>query len=516
MRTNRVLVIGAGVGGLSAAIGLAARGCEVIVLERATAPGGKLRQIVIDGKGIDAGPTVLTMRWVLEELFAEGGARLDDWLTLRPVDTLARHAWSNGTRLDLFASVERSAQAVGEFAGSAEAQRFLAFCARAEAIYRTLENSFLRAPRPTPWSLARAAGWRGLPDLWRIAPFVSMWRALGRYFHDPRLRQLFGRYATYCGSSPFQSAGVLMLVAHVEQQGVWIVDGGMVRIAETLSALAERLGASIRCSAGVAQIIVRDGRACGVQLDNGERIEADAVVSNVDIAALGSGLFGDAARGAVRPLPPAARSLSALTWNMLAESGDFPLVRHNVFFSDDYASEFSDIFQQRRLPATPTVYICAQDRGDAGDAAPGGSERLFCLVNAPPVGDGGRDGSPFTPLEIDRCQTQSFALLQRCGLTLTPTQAPVLTTPVEFNALFPATGGALYGPASHGWRASFLRPGARSRLPGLYLSGGSTHPGPGAPMAALSGRLAAASVLADLSSTRRSVPVATAGGMSTH
>ncbi|WP_153114722.1 1-hydroxycarotenoid 3,4-desaturase CrtD [Rhodocyclus tenuis] len=511
MRTNRVLVIGAGVGGLSTAIGLAAHGCEVIVLERATAPGGKLRQVLIGGQGIDAGPTVLTMRWVLEELFAEGGARLDDWLTLRPVETLARHAWSDGQRLDLFADTRRSAEAIGEFAGGAEAQRFRAFCARAEAIYRTLENSFLRAPRPTPWSLAQAAGWRGLPDLWRIAPFVSMWRSLGRYFHDPRLRQLFGRYATYCGSSPFRSPAVLMLVAHVEQQGVWIVDGGMVRIAETLAALAARLGASIRCDAGVAEIIVRDGRACGVQLDNGERIEADAVVSNVDVAAIGEGLFGEASRAAVRRLPSSARSLSALTWNMLAECRDFPLVRHNVFFSDDYASEFSDIFQQRRLPVTPTVYVCAQDRGDADEVTPSGSERLFCLVNAPATGDGG----PFTPLEIDRCQTQSFALLQRCGMTLTPTQAPVLTTPAEFNALFPATGGALYGPASHGWRASFLRPGSRSRLPGLYLSGGSTHPGPGAPMAALSGRLAAASVLADLSSTRRSVPVATAGGMST-
>lgn len=396
MRTNRIVVIGAGVGGLATAIGLAARGCEVIVLERGKAPGGKLRQVIIDGRGIDAGPTVLTMRWVFDELFADGGASLDDWLTLRPVETLARHAWTADERLDLFADIGRSAEAIGDFAGSAEAARFRAFCARAEAIYRTLEHSFLRAPRPTPWSLARAAGWRGLPDLWRIAPFSSMWRSLGRYFHDPRLRQLFGRYATYCGSSPFQSAGVLMLVAHVEQQGVWIVDGGMVRIAETLAALAERLGASIRCQADVTQVIVRDGRACGVLLANGERIKADAVVANVNIAAIGSGLFGDAARGAVRPLPASARSLSALTWNMLAECRDFPLIRHNVFFSQDYASEFTDIFRQRRLPATPTVYVCAQDRGDAGEATPSGCERLFCLVNAPATGDSG----PFTPWRL--------------------------------------------------------------------------------------------------------------------
>ncbi|NBB82328.1 MAG: CrtD protein, partial [Alphaproteobacteria bacterium] len=171
------------------------------------------------------------------------------------------------------------------------------------------------------------------------------------------------------------------------------------------------------------------------------------------------------------------------------------------------------IFRHRRKPEEPTVYVCAQDRGDEPAAAPDGPERLFCLINAPAVGD--RPGA-FDETEIARCRERTLSLLARCGLHLTPDPAAtVATTPRDFDRLFPATGGALYGQVSHGWKASFERPGARTRIPGLYLAGGSVHPGAGVPMATLSGRLAADSLLADYASTRRSVRVAMPGGTST-
>ena len=233
-------------------------------------------------------------------------------------------------------------------------------------------------------------------------------------------------------------------------------------------------------------------------LADGQRIDADAVICNGDSNAVATGLFGDIG-AAVKPTAPGERSLSALTWAALTVPEGFPLLRHSVFFSGDYRAEF-DALKRGRLPTEPTVYVCAQDRADT-DAAPSTPERLLCLVNAPATGDAGQP----TPEEIARCAERTLHQLRRCGLTLRfdpPTT--VTTAPAQFGTLFPATGGALYGPNAHGWAASFRRPGARTKLPGLYLAGGSTHPGPGVPMAALSGRLAASALMADLASTARS------------
>jgi 1-hydroxycarotenoid 3,4-desaturase len=521
MSTPRVIVIGAGIGGLVSALDLAAQGIEVLVFERASRPGGKLREVTLGGVAMDAGPTVFTMRWVLEELFDSIGLNLADHLGLQPVSVLARHAWAGDQRLDLYADTTRSAEAMGDFAGAADARGYLEFCVRARRIYRSLESPFLRGTRPTPLSLARRVGLRGLPELMRISPFTSMWSELGRYFRDPRLRQLFGRYATYCGSSPFLSPATLMLVAHVEQEGVWLVDGGMHRIATTLATLARQRGATLRFDAPVDEILCHDGRACGVRLPGGEAVLADAIVFNGDVAALASGHFGSAVHAASAPVAPGQRSLSALTWNLLAEARGFPLSRHTVFFSTDSAREFDDIFGHAELPTTPSVYVCAQDRTD-DDADCHVAERLLLIVNAPATGD----TRPFTPEELARCEARTFQTLTRCGLRVRHEPENMFrTAPQDFERLFPATGGALYGQASHGWAASFRRPGARSRMPGLYLAGGSVHPGPGLPMAALSGRQAAASVLADRHSfaprpsrppsTPTSPPAAMPGGTST-
>jgi 1-hydroxycarotenoid 3,4-desaturase len=478
-----------------------------------------MRRVTLGGAAMDAGPTVFTMRWVFDELFDAIGERLTDHIGLRPVDVLARHAWSADQRLDLFADRDRSADAIGSFAGAAASRGYLEFCERAARIYRTLEQPFLRGSRPNPVTLAGRVGLKRLPDLLSISPFATLWDELGHYLDDPRLRQLFGRYATYCGSSPYLAPATLMLVAHVEQQGVWMVDGGMHQVAQSLAALARRRGATLRFDAAVDEIIVRDGRACGVRLADGEEIAASAVVFNGDVAALAGGLLGDSVDRSVPVMEPQQRSLSALTWNLLARTGGFPLSRHTVFFSDDYAREFDDILVHGRLPSAPTVYVCAQDRQDDGSGAAGAPERLLLIVNAPATGDAAH---PFTDEELARCESQVFRLMARCGLRIERlAERSLMTTPQGFERLFPGTGGALYGRASHGWAASFSRPGARCRMPGLYLAGGSTHPGPGVPMAALSGRLAAASVLLDLSAASRRhstspwPPAAMPGGTST-
>ncbi len=491
---RRVIVIGAGIAGLVAAVELASQGVEVVVLERAATPGGKLREISIGDARIDAGPTVLTMRFAFDAVFAAAGTTLEQHLTLVPAEILARHAWNATQRLDLFADIARSADAIGVFAGAAEARGYLAFCERAKRIYRTLEMPFIRAQQPgSAFALARRVGLLAPNELLGMSPFATMWKGLAEHFRDPRLLQLFGRYATYCGSSPWLAPATLMLVAHVEQAGVWMVEGGMHRIACAFEAIASAKGAEFRYGADVAEIVVEAGRVGGVRLASGERIEADTVVFNGDAASLSRGLLGRKASGGVST-PDGVRSLSALTWAMTARADGFPLLRHNVFFSNDYAAEFEDIFRRRRLPRTPTIYVCAQDRGDRPIAA-AGPERLLVLANAPATGD----ATDFNATEIASCETETFDLLRRCGLLLERTTAQtVTTTPAQWNQLFPGTGGALYGQATHGSMAAFRRPAARSRVPGLYLAGGSVHPGPGVPMAALSGRLAAASVLQDL------------------
>jgi 1-hydroxycarotenoid 3,4-desaturase len=517
----RVLVIGAGIGGLTAAALLAQQGMSVQLLERAAAPGGKMRQVAAGAQWLDGGPTVLTMRWVFDELFERLGLGLDDHVQLRRCEVLARHSWGHHAPFDLLADFDASMEAIAAFSSGDEALRYRAFCRRAADIYKTLETPFLRSARPTPWSLMARVGWRGLPGLARIGPFNTMWGELGRYFHDPRLRQLFGRYATYCGSSPFDAPATLMLVAHVERDGVWQVEGGMVRLAQALAAAAAQQGARLRYGQHVTRVLLKNGRVSGVETALGEQIDADVVLFNGDVAALRHGAMGTEVQQALGGRPPdeksrAGRSLSALTWHCQAEASGFALSHHNVFFSDPgnegYRREF-DAIEAGRLPADPTVYVCAQDRSAslAAGYKKTATERLMCLVNAPAQAD----DAPLNSKEIDSCQTQMFAQLARSGLTLRVlTPSLTRTTPQDFAALFPATGGALYGAAARGWQSSFQRPGSSTRLRGLYLAGGSVHPGPGVPMAALSGQLAAAQIGLALRSTHRSVPVAMPGGMS--
>jgi 1-hydroxycarotenoid 3,4-desaturase len=511
MAQDRVIIIGAGVGGLISALLLAARGIDVTVLEAAAAPGGKMSETVVAGRSIDAGPTVFTMRDVFDAILADVGENLDDHLALTPAAVLARHAWGPEGYFDLFADRAAATDAVERFFGGQSARDYEGFCQSAKAIHDAVAATFITGEKPSQLSVPLRIGLAGGAMLLKHRAFSTLWSVLTRQFSDPRLRQLFGRYATYCGSSPFLAPAMLMLVAHVEQQGVWLVDGGMIAVARMLARLAEKRGATIRCGATVSEIVVERGRATSVVLATGERISADAIVFNGDVAALGQGLLGENAAAAAERVQPAKRSLSAVTWSLVGCPKTFPLVRHTVVFGGDYAREFAEI-GQGRLPTDPTVYICASDRAASLNQAFDGPERLFCLVNAPAVGD----IRAFPEEEIETCRTAAFERMARCGLTIDyePT-AMATTSPAHFGQRFPGTGGALYGAANHDLNASFRRPGSRTRLPGLYLAGGSVHPGPGVPMAALSGRQAATALLADFASMRPSSRAAIAGGTST-
>lgn len=501
----RVAVIGAGVAGLSTAIDLARAGAAVTVLEGASAPGGKMRTLSVAGREVDSGPTVLTMRWVFDELFEEAG--VDAPVAFVPARVLARHAWLDGSRLDLHADVEASAEAVAAFAGPAEGEAYRRFARHTERIYRTVEGPFLRAQRPSVLDLLRGAvrGDASVTGLAHIDGMTTLWKSLAGTFHDPRLRQLFGRYATYAGSSPFEAPGTLALIAHVEREGVHYVQGGMSALARGLETVARSLGVAFHYGEPVRALAASGSRISGVVTD-ARHVRVDAAVFAGDLATLACGALGEVGVRAAGgyTFPVAKRSLSALTYSLVAEARGFPLARHNVFFSRDYAAEFRDLFQRARLPEEPTVYVCAQDRDDVREPGPGEAERLFIIVNAPATG---------SATEVDRCEAAMNRVLETSGLLLR-IEDRVRTTPADFERLFPGTGGALYGLSSHGPMSAFKRPSARTPLAGFYVASGSAHPGAGVPMAALSGRLAARALREDFASTTRLRTTATAGSIS--
>jgi 1-hydroxycarotenoid 3,4-desaturase len=509
---QQVVVIGAGMGGLAAAIDLAAAGLAVTVVERADGPGGKMRTLPSAAGPVDAGPTVLTQRAVFDDLFAAAGARLDALAPLVAEPVLARHFWPGGARLDLSSDRDASAAAVAAFAGAADAAAFRAFAARAGRLRAAFQAPVIAASRPDRPGIARAL--LRAPGLLRaMAPLSSLARVTAASFRDPRLAQLFARYATYVGGAPDRTPALLMLIWATEEQGVWRVDGGMHRLALAMAGLARSRGAAFRFGAEAAAVEVALGRAAAVRLADGTSLPAAAVVCNADPRALALGLLGRPAAAAVDAAAVAPPSHSAHVWTFAARLAGLPLLHHNLFFPASPGSEFADL-AAGRMPRAPTLYLCAQDRG-AGRRAPAGPERVQIIANGPPLA-----GAPPDPRraaeEAERCRMQVFTALAPFGLRVDPRpDTGSLTTPADFAALFPGSAGSLYGPSPHGLTASLKRPTARSRLPGLYLAGGGVHPGPGIPMATRSGRHAAAAILADLASTSPSRPTAMPGGIST-
>ncbi len=511
-RTEPVVVVGAGVGGLCAAIRLAAAGVPVEVFEKEASIGGKMRRLEVGGAGVDGGPTVLTMRWVFDELFRATGAPLEAYVELAPLPTLARHYWPDGSSLDLYADRERSAEAIGAFAGAREAEGYRAYCAYARHILEAVEGPFLRSPLPGLRDLFSLRGLGAAARVGRIDAGRTMWKAISSFFRDARLRALFGRFATYVGSSPLRAPATLNVIAAVEQAGVWAVRGGMYALAEALLARAGELGVRVHAGAAVDEIVVGPGgRAAGVRLAGGGVVAARAVVSNGDGADLAR-LAPGAGRGRLAG-PPAERSLSALVLTARARPAGAELAHHTVFFPSNYENEFRALFDEGRVPDEPTAYVCAQDRGPFGPAPGGGpeGERLLVLINAPAGGD--RPGA-YPPEETDAWVAKILTRLRGAGLELRPT-ALSLTTPRDFARLSPSSGGALYGPASHGMTAAFSRPASKTGVPGLYAVGGSVHPGAGVPMAALSSAICARALADDLGLTGPSLVVATSGGTST-
>jgi 1-hydroxycarotenoid 3,4-desaturase len=492
---RQALVIGAGVGGLACALRLQANGMQVTLLERHGATGGKMRTLPSEAGPVDAGPTVLTMRPVFEDLFDACGAKLSDHVTLIRQHVLARHFWPDGSTLDLFEDPRRSALAIYAFGGTDARADFERFWTETEQLFDAFDGPMIRSANPSQLELA-AEVLRNPSLLRAMAPRATLARQLARRFSDKRLAQLFGRYATYVGGSPYHSPALLSLIWQAEARGVWCVQGGMHKLAEAMTRLFVKLGGALHLNCHVAEIDVEGRQVRGVRLMDGRHLRAGTVVFNGDPRALATGQLGPRVTSVAARTARDPRSLSARVWSFGARVTGAPLHHHNVFFADDPQSEFDDL-AAGKMPTDPTLYLCAEDRGQ--NAVHGRMERFEIILNAAPL----TSADAMDPeKEAALCHQRTFRTLARFGLRFDPEpDLTALTTPQGFETLFPATAGSLYGQSPHGLTASLRRPRARTRITGLYMAGGGVHPGAGVPMATLSARHAAEAITKDLALT---------------
>ena len=406
-----IIVIGAGIAGLACAARLAEAGLDVLVLERHETPGGKIRTVPTLAGPADTGPTVLTMRAVFDDLFATLGESLDAHLTLHKQTVLARHFWPDGGQLDLFDNEDQSAAAIGDFSGRRSEEQFRAFCARTRRLFDGFDAPMMQSARPRQSALVAHVARN--PHLIRdMAPTKSLAALLNDSFDDPKLRQLFGRYATYVGGSPYLSPALLSLIWQAEANGVWVVEGGMHKLAQKLEELGRQRGARYRYNAHVARIHTDGERASAVELQDGTQLNAAAIVFNGDPRALATGRLGDACRGVAMSTRRDPRSLSAEVWAFAATPHGPDLAHHNVFFRAVPKPEFDALAQGRHAEA-PTLYICAQDRGMGH--TPLDLERFEIIANAPALKDAGAPGREFAT-----CHNRVFGTLETFGLTFSP------------------------------------------------------------------------------------------------
>lgn len=474
----RAVVVGGGVGGLACAIRLCGAGHDVTVLERSAELGGKLTVREHDGYWFDIGPSLVTLPALYDDCFGTVGASLHDEVDLRRLDPQFRYSWPDGSNLVVPDDPDATAAAFERFSrGSGAAWRD--FAARARRIWEVSERTFFAGPMANPLSLARRM--RSPGDLVAIDALGSLARRARRTFgHDPRLAQWAGRYATYSGSSPFLAPATLGCIVHVESHfGAWYPMGGLGALRDAFVRVAGRAGAELRTGAEAVAIHRWEGRVTGVELASGERLAADVVVANVDAAHLYTDLAPDAR--AMRAVARTERSTSGFVVLAGVRGATPGLAHHNVYFGPSEEREFAQLSREQRFADEPTVYACVSSVTDPSQAPPVG-ENWFLLVNAPARPE----------RQPDAYEEVVFAMLRRHGVDLADRLAfTEVIGPGDLEARYRSPGGAIYGTSSNGRRAAFARPGNRGAVRGLYLVGGSSHPGGGLPLVTISARIVA-------------------------
>ena len=472
----KVVIVGAGVGGLVTSIRLATAGHQVVVFERNPMVGGKLATLEEDGFTFDLGPSLLTLPRLFDDVFRLAGTSLADEVELVRLDPQFRYSWPNGSTLDIPDDPAETPARLDAFSpgSGAEWQRFVD---HAREIWEISERTFLAGPMGSPLSLLGRM--RSPLDLPRIDGNRTLAKSAAAHFEDPRLRQLVGRYATYSGSSPYRAPATLACIPHVEQaDGCWYVMGGLGRVRDALERVALGAGVDIRLRSDVGTIRTSGRAVTGVDLADGGTEDADVVVANVDAAHLFVDLLPMPKQAA--RLDKVAKSTSGFVVCAAVRGRTEGIAHHNVFFPLHDEQEFR-LLESGQMAIDPTVYACVSSVTDPSQAPPD-CENWFLLVNTPP--ETGIDRKMMTAAVLNRLAERGIDLRQRIDFTRT-------LVPADFEARYRAVGGAIYGTSSNGKRAAFSRPNNVGPVDGLYLVGGSSHPGGGLPMVTISARIVA-------------------------
>ena len=497
----RVVVVGAGFGGLSAAAYLSALGAEVTVIERAAHVGGKAAFIEENGFVFDAGPTLLTMPDVLREVFRAAGGDLDAVAPLTRLDPVARYLFAAGSELIVHQDHEKTRASIARFSAR-DAAAWDAFFARCKDIWEVAGEPYLESRFDGLLAFTTRAMKQGGKAL-RVGMSLGTLDGLARRsFESDEMRAFVGRFATYAGGSPYASTAAFAMIAYLEiAKGAFYPAGGLHALAVHLQRALESKGVRFELSTRVSEVVL-DGsdRVVGARTDRGI-FSAGVVVVNADpLVALEQLLPARVAKlGGVEKLRRRTHSMSGFAWS-IGVTGDVPAhAHHSVIFPSDYRAEFDAIFEGGQVCEAPAVYVSVPSLHDAS-RAPAGCHSIFTLVNAPPTADPEVWRARAEPLKRAILSVLERSWCPGIGARIV---SQSLVTPCDIAATGSASG-AIYGAAPHGTTATFERPKARADYcPGLYFVGGATHPGGGVPMVCLSGRFVSEAIVHDASRSAR-------------
>lgn len=478
----KAIVIGSGIAGLASALRIRKLGYEVDVFEKNSYPGGKLHAISQDGYRFDLGPSLFTMPQFVEEIYHL--FKLDPALYFQysRKDTVCNYFWTDGSRFSVNADQDLFVKEAADFFGESQTN-IKSYLRRNRKKYELTAGIFLENSLHKLKTYLSAETIKAVLQLHSLDLMQSLNDVNTKNFRNPKLVQLFNRYATYNGSSPYQTPGIMSLIPHLEMHyGTFIPKGGMHRISMSLFELAQDQGIGFHFNEKVDEIIVEDGKAKGITTLK-TSYSADIVVSNMDIYPTYK-LLLPGLKAPTKTLEQ-ERSSSALIfyWGIKGTFKELDL--HNIFFSDDYKGEFKSIFKDKTLSDDPTVYVNITAKDVPGDAPPG-CENWFVMINAP--GDYGQDWTTLKKKARSLILEKLSACLKRAVEPLIVTEHVLDPMGIQENTS--SYRGALYGAASNSRFAAFLRhPNFTRQVQNLYFCGGSVHPGGGIPLCLLSAKI---------------------------